>query len=486
MSAHPVIPGFYSDPSICRVGDEYYLVTSSFEYFPGVPVFRSVDLVHWTQVGNALPRAEAFNLSPGLAGASRGIFAATIRHRDGLFWVVTTCREDVLRGQVLVCAPAPEGPWSEPLFIDGAVGIDPDLAWDEDGQCYLTWTQSAICQAKVSLQTGRLLSVPVAIWSGTGLAHTEGPHLYRVDGWWYLLVAEGGTHTGHAVSVSRSRSISGPFEPSPGNPLLSHRSLDHPVQATGHADLVELSGGGWAMVHLGIRQRGGSPGFHVNGRETFLAGVDWVDGWPTVDEDRYKVGPVDTSFVDAFDADRLDDRWVSPGRTPHGFVTQVPGEGAHLTEWRAADATASLALICVRARDAGWTATAALADGRLALVVRMDDDHWFAVERIGDAVRVRMKNGPVHQVLASTTDAAAGAELVLKARPYQPRLGIRPGGPDSLSAGFDDGTYHELFEIDGRYLSTEVATGYTGRMIGVEALDGPATVRSFSYTRTDD
>jgi beta-xylosidase len=281
---NPILPGFYPDPSICRVGDVYFLAASSFEYFPGVPVFRSTDLVSWEQVGNALDRPSQLTVYRGLEAGSAGIFAPTLRHHDGRFWLVTTNAVDRADGHLIVHTTDPTAGWSEPVFTKGAGGpggIDPDLAWDEDGTCHLTWAHAhRITQVAIDPLIGEVLSEPTVVWDGTGLAYCEAPHLYRRNGWWHLVVAEGGTDRGHAVSVARSRSISGPFESHPANPVFSHRSTDHAVQSTGHADLVELPDGRWAAVYLAVRPRGSSPRFHVNGRETFLAGVEWVDDWP--------------------------------------------------------------------------------------------------------------------------------------------------------------------------------------------------------------
>ncbi|MDW6057549.1 glycoside hydrolase family 43 protein [Streptomyces sp. FXJ1.4098] len=235
-------------------------MTSSFEYFPGVPIFHSRDLVRWEQIGNVLDRPSQLSLRLGREGASAGIYAPTLRHHDGQFWVVTTNRDEVMKGHLIVRANDPGGEWSDPVHTSGAIGIDPDLAWDEDGACYLTWSgPQGVAQATVDPATGKVLSEPRVIWRGTGMAHTEGPHLIRRGAYWYLLVAEGGTGPGHGVCVARSTAPSGPWEPHPANPVLSHRSIAHPVQNTGHGDLVELPDGSWAMVHLGVRPRGSFP-----------------------------------------------------------------------------------------------------------------------------------------------------------------------------------------------------------------------------------
>lgn len=328
-NVEPVLPGFYPDPSICVADGTYYLVSSSFEYLPGVPVRASTDLVHWEPVGHVHHTREQLDLRGVPSGG--GTFAPTIRFHDGVFWAVTTDIGTVGEGQLLSTATDPRGPWSIPVRVPGTAGIDPDLFWDEDGTCHLTWSgfldgAHGILSRPIDPRTGEVLGEIRRMWQGTGLAHPEGPHLYRVDGYFYCLLAEGGTERGHCVTIARATSLDGPWESAPGNPVLTHRSTAHPVQNTGHADLVELADGSWAMVHLGVRPRGRTPQFHVNGRETFVVGIDWVDGWPVVDEGRFAVPRVDTAFVDTFSGD-LDLRWVSPSGVHRDLVSSVPGVG---------------------------------------------------------------------------------------------------------------------------------------------------------------
>ena len=326
MTNTPILPGFHPDPSICRVGERYYLVTSTFEYFPGVPIFTSTDLVAWEQIGNVLDRPSQLRTTPGRAGASSGIYAPTLRHHDGRFWLATTDFGTVSQGHLIVHAEDPSGPWSVPVHTTGAIGIDPDLTWDNAGVCYLTWSdviRGGISQVPIDPRTGALLGDPKEIWRGTGGAHAEGPHIIRRGQWWYLLAAEGGTSIGHMVTVARSRSVDGPFESAPTNPILTHRSTSSPVQSTGHADVVERADGSWALVHLGTRIRGSFPRWHTNGRETFLAGLEWVDDWPVVREGAFTVPEVARRFEDNFTAPALDARWIAPGAVPAEFA--LPG-----------------------------------------------------------------------------------------------------------------------------------------------------------------
>lgn len=477
----PILAGFYPDPSICRVGDWCYLASSTFEYVPGVPIHRSRDLIEWELVGHALPDAAVINPGVGFDAASAGIFAPTLRHHDGLFWMITTSIRDADRGQLIVHAEDPAGPWSAPVYVPDTAGIDPDLAWLEDGSCLMTWcghNPPAIYQVQVDPMTGERLSDRITLWHGTEMKDTEGPHLFEKDGWWYLTVAEGGTHVGHGVSVARSRSPQGPFESCPANPIFSHRSLPHPVQATGHPDMIELADGSWVMVYLGTRPGGAYPGFHVNGRETFLAGIDWVDGWPVVDEDRFDVPDRDRSWEDAFEGDALDSRWVSPGKAPADVSRQGEG-GLTVLAGREADSAEQLDMVCARIPALDFTATAELVDGDACFSVRMDAKSWVGVEKVGGTVRGRASSGPFDQTFTSV-DAQAGDVLAIRSTPSRELYGRM--GPDMLEPGIiRDGEFIALAAVDGRYVSTEVAGGFTGRMLALEGLGGEATVTRVSY-----
>ena len=276
---NPIIPGFHPDPSICRVGEDYYLVTSTFEYFPGVPIFHSRDLINWRQLGYCLTRESQLPLRN--AWNSGGIFAPTIRHHDGVFYMITTNVSQ--GGHFLVTAPAPHGPWSEPVWLEGK-GFDPSLLFDDDGTVYFTHHQSeGITQYVVNPHSGERLSESRVIWGGYNGFGAEGPHLYKLHGYYYLLIAEGGTEYGHMESIARSQSPWGPFEGCPHNPILSHRSQVYsPIQATGHGDMVQDQQGQWWMVFLGVRPVGYPHVYHL-GRETFLTLVEWdAGGWPVV------------------------------------------------------------------------------------------------------------------------------------------------------------------------------------------------------------
>jgi beta-xylosidase len=498
---NPVLPGFHPDPSVCRVGEDYYLVCSSFEYFPGIPVFHSRDLVHWRRIGNVLDRPGQLPV-PDDVPASGGIYAPTIRHHDGRFHVITTNVGG--GGNFLVTSERPEGPWSDPVWID-LPGIDPDLAWDDDGTCWVA--VAGVGLARIDPATGKVLEGPVPVWSGSGKRDPEGPHLYRVGDWWYLLVAEGGTARGHSVSVARARSPLGPYEPAPHNPILSHSGSREPIQCTGHADLVEATDGSWWMVLLGTRPRGFFPEFHVLGRETFLAPVEWIDGWP-------RVGPVRDRHPapaawhpqaadparDDFDGTALAPYWISPRRRAEGSwsLTERPG---WLTLTATGDSLDRPGHTFVGRRQQHHDCRAAVrldpAGARAGLSVRMDEAHHYDLEVAEGVANVIARIGPVRQVLAEhpvppgpvalavdirTTDVRPPTDVL----PGEQSQGLRAGGPDTLAFSVEgpDGSVR-LAELDGRYLSTEVTGGFTGRVIGMYVTEGRAAFDWFDYRAGD-
>lgn len=272
---NPVLPGMYPDPSVCCVDEIYYLVNSTFEYMPGIPVFKSTDLVNWTQIGNCLtdPRIIGLEECP----CSGGIFASTIRWHNGRFYVITTCFGKNGMKNFFITAEDPAGPWSEPIFID-IKGIDPSIYW-EGGKTYVQYTEfGTISQVEIEESDGSITNGPHAITTGCGGRDAEGPHIWKRNDYYYLLLAEGGTREGHMVTLMRSRSIWGPFEPSPYLPVVSNKDYSRePLQCVGHADWVADEKGNDYLIALASR--------HVKhktilGRETVLTPAYWTeDGW---------------------------------------------------------------------------------------------------------------------------------------------------------------------------------------------------------------
>ncbi len=292
---NPILRGGYPDPSVCRVGNDYYLVNSSFEYFPGLPIHHSTDLVNWKLVGHGLHRKSQCTGTMNLLDvqSNGGIHAPTIRYHDSTFYIITTNvyqppnkDEPTQFINFIITANQPEGPWSDPIIIKGAPGIDPDIFFDDDGKIWYTGThapdkpnfqgEGEIWMQELDPTSFQLLGKRHYLWRGACQGTwAEGPHIYKKDGWYYLLIAEGGTHFNHAVMVAASQNITGPYEPNDRNPIFTtrHMSYDYWVNSTGHADLVELPNGEWKMVCLGIRNevnRGSNMG-----RETMLLPITW-------------------------------------------------------------------------------------------------------------------------------------------------------------------------------------------------------------------
>lgn len=282
--SNPIIPGFAPDPSIERVGDDFYLVNSTFEYFPGIPVYHSRDLVDWRLIGHAIHDPRQADLAR--IKSSDGIHASTIRYHDGLFYVITTNNVDGNMVNFIVTAADPAGPWSMPYVLDDAPGIDPSLFFDDDGRAWYTGNrippdpefpgQAEIWLQELDLEAMQLTGERHYLWRGCCQGvWAEGPHIYKRGGYYYLMISEGGTSFEHAMSIAISKDITGPYENNPRNPVLTHRHLsyDYPISGVGHADLVELEDGRWYAVALGWRLVDGRDG--ILGRETFLVPVSW-------------------------------------------------------------------------------------------------------------------------------------------------------------------------------------------------------------------
>lgn len=275
---NPVIPGYHPDPSVCRVGDDFYLVTSSFQFFPGVPLYHSKDLVHWEQIGNVLDRPSQLPLAK--ANCWGGIYAPTIRYNDGTFYMITTnCSS---KGNFIVYTDDLSKGWSDPVWLKQG-GIDPSLYF-EDGHCYMVSNPSdCIWLCEINPKTGEQLTESKRIYQGIGRRYPEAPHIYKKDGFYYLMIAEGGTELAHSETIARSQWIDGPYTPCP-HTLLTHCNRiaeTNPIQGTGHADLVQAADSSWWMVCLAFRNMSGAN--HNIGRETYLAPVRWDKGaWPVV------------------------------------------------------------------------------------------------------------------------------------------------------------------------------------------------------------
>ncbi|MCC4211274.1 glycoside hydrolase family 43 protein [Leeuwenhoekiella parthenopeia] len=285
---NPILSGFHPDPSVIRVGEDYYLVNSSFEWFPGIPIYHSLDLVNWELIGYGITRPDQVPLPKGLKD-SRGIYAVTIRYHEGLFYLITTCVQ--CDGNFYITAKNPAGPWSNPIWT-GTRGIDPSLFWDDDGRSYYVghanisglndWPdKNGAWMQEINLKTGEMKGEPKQLTHGhaANARWTEGPHLYKINGKYTLMVAEGGTGFHHAVTVHHSDSLWGPYVPDHANPVLTHRNLgqNYPIHSVGHADLVQTQKGDWWAVALGKRLK---DSITLLARETFLVPVNFEGQTP--------------------------------------------------------------------------------------------------------------------------------------------------------------------------------------------------------------
>jgi xylan 1,4-beta-xylosidase len=503
---NPILPGFYPDPSLCRVGDDFYLVTSSFCYFPGIPVFHSRDLVHWTQLGHVITRPGQANFE-GL-GVSRGVFAPALSYHDGAFYLVTTLVD--CGGNCLFTAQNPAGPWSDPIWLKYD-GIDPSLFFDGDGRAWIVsngppegkpryeghraiWLQEFDVAAR-KLAGPRTLIVN----GGTNLRRhpvwIEAPHLFRRGGFHYLICAEGGTAEDHSEVVFRSRDVHGPWEPFAGNPILTQRDMPpgrpDPITCTGHADFVETSGGEWWAAFLGCRPYEDS--LYNTGRETFLLPVRWQDDWPLILPAGQRVpvivpgpklAPADLNSIpltgsftwrDRFDRPTLNPDWVFL-RTPHETWWSLQAEPAAIRlEPRAASfsGTGNPSFIGRRLQHANFTASAyllpPLGEGVSAgLVAFQNETHYFflAVRRRAYGVEIfleRAGGGAPQTITTASLAGPAPAPMALRitgqGRSYSftyaaagtsPWMTLRPAE-------------------DGSILSTKVAGGFVGTMLGLHA-----------------
>ena len=491
---NPILKGFYPDPSICRVGEDYYIVTSSFEYYPGIPIFHSKDLVHWEQIGHVLDRPSQLNLDS--IRVSGGVYAPTIRYHKGVYYVINTLIGK--GGNFYVTATNPAGPWSDPIFIKDAPGIDPSLFFDTDDRVYYTgngrplensadskkrhiWLQEFDVKQQKLVGEKSIILVEGALHEAQS---AEAPHIYKKDGYYYLIIAEGGTGENHAVTVFRSKNIRGPYESNKKNPILTHRNLGkkYPIACTGHADIVDTQNGEWWMVLLGVRPYGG---FHYNlGRETFLTPVGWEENWPVVNPGFGKVlfsqaGPNLPVFniknqqaVDDFNADTLAFAWNFL-RTPRNKFWSLQEKKGVLRMHLLPETITQLvspAFIGKRQQDTSFEASCKfsfvpkLENETAGLVVFMNNDFHFRFEKT-------MRNG-VGQIVV--TKRHAGIETILASVPSSnPELALTVYA-NGQSYGFRvkegaNAVKTILANVDGRTLSRINAGGFTGTYIGMYA-----------------
>lgn len=492
---NPVLPGFHADPSVCRAGDDFYLVNSTFQYYPGVPVFHSKDLIHWEQIGACLTRPSQVAIEN--MDENAGIYAPTIRYHDGRFYMVTTVFPS--RKHFYVYTDDPAGEWSDPVYIDFCLGsCDPTLFFDGD-KCYFLWKDGVIKICEIDVTTGKQKGDIHQLWSGLGGRYPEGPHIYKKDGYYYLMLAEGGTEHGHFVTIARSRDLLGPYTPCPSNPILTHFSnkmQNSNIQGLGHADLVQATDGSWWMICLGYRTHGYLQ--HVMGRETFLAPVEWEEGgWPVVNND----GTLQTDMrcrtlpqvpmpaepsLDEFDADRLSLYWshlCMPQKENYSLDARK-GWLRMTTSRLTLDEIGNPTFIGHRQSEPDFTATTKvdvtkLKDGGVAGITAYASHHNHYDVQIATRggrhyLQAKIRIGEMEHIEKEIPLNQAVAYLRITGDPQYYHL----------QYSLDNKEFTELTKMGFRYLSTETIGGFTGVHLGIFAhtLNASVSHADFDWT----
>jgi len=507
---NPIIAGFYPDPTMIRAGDDFYAAMSSFAYFPGVPIFHSKDLVNWTQIGHVLDRPSQLNVDS--AGVSRGIFAPSLSYHDSTFYMITTLIDR--GGNFFVTARNPAGPWSDPIWLSEIDGIDPSFFFDDDGKVYILNNgppvekprydgHRAIWMQEYDMAARKLVGRrTVIVNGGVDLAKKpiwiEAPHIFKRNGWYYLICAEGGTADQHSEVVFRSRTVAGPYVPYTANPILTQRHLDSsrafPIETAGHADFVETPNGEWWAVFLGTRNYGRD--LWNTGRETFLLPVTWVDGWPVMLTGQQPIPYVQRRPnlpLQAKPAIRhsgnftVREEFTDTALAPYWVVLRTPRERWH-------DLTTAPGWLSLRARpeqlsgrgqpsliarrQQHGTATVSTAmryapakpGDQAGLVAFHNDRHYYFLGVVHDGTK------PVIQLRLRASRDSAATDSVLATVPIdastQPiylRMRARDGRYDFLY-GTEPNAWQVLrSDADGTVLSTKVAGGFVGTMFGMYA-----------------
>ena len=494
---NPVLPGFHPDPSVCRVGDDFYLVNSSFQYFPGVPIYHSRDLVHWEQIGNVLDRPSQVPL--GGASSWLGIYAPTIRYHEGTYYMITTNVGN--GGNFMVTATDPRGPWSDPIWLKQE-GIDPSLFF-EDGKCYMVSNPNdAIWLCEIDPKTGAQLTESKRLWQGTGGRYPEGPHLYKKDGYYYLLISEGGTEYGHSITIARSKKIDGPYQGNPDNPILYHQrriTQANQIQGTGHADLVQAADGSWWMVFLAFRTYQGN--YHHLGRETFLAPVEWKKkGWPVVNgngtvDTLMHVGtlpqvayePAPTHFT--FPESMTDPGWLMMQNPDDSMATVAQRINDDLSTFTALRLKASKSTLTENDHPSFLGRRQTSADMTLATRVALtcQGDTLATRDEVEAGLTVYQINDGHYDLFVRCREGrrSVGLRCKLKSIDYivaEHELGdAEQFAPVELKVEADAAAYHFYYRVseadewaslgtlDTFLLSSEVAGGFTGMVVGMYA-----------------
>ncbi len=509
---NPVLQGYYPDPSFCKKGEYFYLVTSTFSNFPGLPIFRSADLINWEQIGNALDRAEQFDNTD--KRTSQGIYAPTIRYNkhDDTFYLVTTYVGG--GGNFMLKAKDPAGPWSNPIWLPEVLGIDPDLFFDEDGKLYICNNQDpeggslyeghkAIWLQEFDLKTEKTVGERKMIRNGgNNLAEKpiwiEGPHIYKINGFYYLLASEGGTSINHAVCFYRSKNVWGPYEACPQNPVLTQRGFNpnrkNPVSNAGHADIVQMKDGSWRAIFLACRPYTANNDFNI-GRETFMLPFEWKNGWPYFMERNEEIplvvegfgsGSADANFAwkEEFAKKELPLNWMFL-RIPSAEWWSFPKDKngilikAQPTNLRQQNQSAYL---MVRQQHHDFSFETELQfnpskEADFAGIAMLQNEAYYY------SFGITQRNGKtcvvVNKSKEQANEARIAADADIVSEISEEELACRPiakGEPVKLRVLANDAKFSffvndELLidKVDVRHLSTETAGGFIGTLLGVYA-----------------
>lgn len=471
---NPIIKGFYPDPSVCFANGKYYLVSSSFQYFPGVPLFESEDLVNWTQIGHVLTKKNQIMLEK--INSSGGVFAPTIRFHEGRFYMVTT--NDTTHQHFYVYTDDIHGEWSDPITVDQN-GIDPSLYFEGDKTFFISngsddEGKPGVVQCEIDVTTGKKLSPSICIWQGSGGRYLESPHLYKIGDWYYLMAAEGGTEYGHMVTYSRSKSIWGPFENYPSNPVLTNRNkAPYIIQGIGHGDLIQDTNGDWHILCLGFRQMHIWHTFHQLGREVFLMPVTFhEDGWFTAGEDGTAVETYEIhgDFAQnekkeyTFANTKWDIDWCYM-RHPHldnyKFETnKLTLHGTKIT----LDDVDSPTFLALRQRDfiGKLTCHVSIDDGEAGITVYMcENEHYeIAIRKNGTQYEciLKLNIGTIKHTETIIPIDGPEADLCIDMTNEEYTFKLLGSKEITLGMGM------------ARYLSSEVSGGFTGVLFGLYAV----------------
>jgi len=515
---NPILKGFYPDPSVLKVGTDYYLINSTFAYFPGIPVFHSKDLKNWKQIGNVISRPSQMNFMGHRM--TRGLFAPAIDYNKGTYYV--TCTLIDKGGNFVVTAKDPAGPWSDPVFIPQVRGIDPSLYFDDNGKAYILYNSDApdnkplysghrtIRMYEFDPINGKVVGEEkILVNGGVDISKKpvwiEGPHILKRDGWYYLYAAEGGTSVNHSEVVLRSKSLWGPYVPYKNNPILTQRDLPadrkHPITSAGHAQLVEGPDGKTYAIFLAVRPY--RDNYCNTGRETFITPVEWKNGWPVANP-----GNSEIQYKYAVDYKEVKLSNARPQSGNFGYTITFEKElDPALLFLRTCD-SASFRLsekdgltlnlkpeTCMELGNPSFIGkrqqhlncntetevefTARTADEKAGLVIFQDEKHFYYLCKSID------QGTHVVQLFKSSDEGGAMELLTQVPVPSEKvMLGIDAAGEQyRFRYALTPENWIVLKEnVDGTFLSTEVAGGFIGCVFGMYATSsGQPTSNSASF-----